>query len=87
MIQQRVIQAFEEEKARSKLPGYVPSYDDFEPEVIVPPAPSPRPTSPCRPTQVQGAEKPHGPHKTAVPQQAPRRNRSAGTGFGAGIFD
>ena len=29
MIQQRVIQAFEEEKARSKLPGYVPSYDDF----------------------------------------------------------
>ena len=30
MIQQRVIQAFEEEKARSKLPGYVPSYDDFD---------------------------------------------------------
>ena len=30
MIQQRVIQAFEEEKARSKLPGYVPSYEDFD---------------------------------------------------------
>ena len=30
MIQQRVIQAYEEEKARSKLPGYVPTYDDFD---------------------------------------------------------
>ena len=30
MIQQRVIQAYEEEKARSKLPGYVPSYDDLD---------------------------------------------------------
>ena len=34
MIQQRVIQAFEEEKARSKLPGYVPSYEDFDSETI-----------------------------------------------------
>ena len=32
MIQQWVIQAYEEEKARSKLPGYVPSYDDFDDE-------------------------------------------------------
>lgn len=32
MIQQRVIAAFEEEKVRSKLPGYVPSYDDFDQE-------------------------------------------------------
>ena len=32
MIQQRVILAFQEEKARAKLPGYVPSYDDFEQE-------------------------------------------------------
>ena len=30
MIQQRVVQAYEEEKGRSKLPGYVPSYEDFE---------------------------------------------------------
>ena len=33
MIQQRVIRAFEEEKARSKLPGYVPSYEDFDGEM------------------------------------------------------
>ncbi len=32
MIQQRVIAAFEEEKVRTKLPGYVPSYDDFDQE-------------------------------------------------------
>src|SRR5471030_2789829 len=32
MIQDRVIQAFEEEKTRSKQPGYVPSYDDFDGE-------------------------------------------------------
>ena len=32
LIQHRVIQAFEEEKARAKLPGYVPSYDDFDGE-------------------------------------------------------
>jgi stage V sporulation protein G len=32
MIQQRVISAFEEEKVQAKLPGYVPSYDDFDQE-------------------------------------------------------
>jgi stage V sporulation protein G len=34
MIQQRVIEAFEEEKARAKLPGYVPSYDDLDGEEV-----------------------------------------------------
>ena len=29
MIQERVIRAFEEEQVKSKLPGYVSSYDDF----------------------------------------------------------
>jgi stage V sporulation protein G len=33
IIQQRVIQAFEEEKARSKLPGYIPTYDDLDDDV------------------------------------------------------
>jgi len=32
MIQARVIQAYEEEKSRSRLPGYVPSYDDYDEE-------------------------------------------------------
>ena len=59
MIQHRVIQAFEEEKARSKLPGYVSSYDDFEAEgargVVS--------AADCgsNDAQIQKAERPHGP--------------------------
>lgn len=77
-IQQRVIEAFEEEKARSKLPGYVPSYDDFDAEDV----PQSRPATSH--TQVQGAEKPRGPHKAPAGQFAHRR---ANGGFGAGIFE
>ena len=80
MIQQRVIQAFEEEKARSKMPGYVPSYDDFEPEEMGPPQPIRRRLAPA---QFQGAEKPHGPHKAGSQSQAGRSHN----GFGAGIFE
>ena len=83
MIQQRVIRAYEEEKNRSKLPGYVPSYDDFEPEVVAPPR---APTT----TQIQGAEKPHGPHKLPSQQQQPAANANTQpkvVGFGAGVFD
>jgi stage V sporulation protein G len=84
MIQQRVIQAFEEEKARSKLPGYTPSYQDFEPEFATPTA-SPRTMATASP-QVQGAEKPRGPHK--APSQQPRAQpMSHHNGFGVGIFD
>ena len=79
MIQQRVIQAFEEEKARAKLPGYVPSYDDFEPETITMPSRQ----STVTPAQVQGAEKPRGPHKSPAGQ--PQRQTVGG--FGAGIFE
>ena len=80
MIQQRVIQAFEEEKARARLPGYVPSYDDFEPEEV---GRSSRPAM-LSSAQVQGAEKPHGPHKAPA-----QRRHVDGThnGFGAGIFE
>jgi len=81
MIQQRVIVAYEEEKARAKLPGYVPSYDDYEPEDVGFAA---RPAS-ITMTQVQGAEKPHGPHK--MPAHQPQADRSQRNGFGAGIFE
>ena len=80
MIQQRVIQAFEEERARSKLPGYVPSYDDFEPPDVGPP---PRPASVVA-AQFQPAEKPRGPHKPPAPSQV---NGAAESTFGAGIFE
>lgn len=80
MIQQRVIRAFEEERARSKLPGYVPSYSDFEPEEVRPSARS----NGIAPTQFQGAERPHGPHKPASRQSSASRPHN---GFGTGIFE
>lgn len=82
MIQQRVIKAFEEEKAQAKLPGYVPSYDDFEPEVVAQPRAGTT-------TQIQGAEKPRGPHKMPSQQQSASRpaTQSTSNGFGAGVFD
>lgn len=56
MIQQRVVAAFEEEKVRAKLPGYVPSYDDFDqeeaPVELRADAPSP-PAGPSRLPQAQ----------------------------------
>ncbi len=92
MIQDRVIAAFEQERAQASLPGYVPSYDDFEP----PPAATPTPTpaaaetvsaapQPVEPAQVQGAELPRGPHKTPSHQPQAEENQAEGE-FGAGIF-
>lgn len=37
MIQERVIQSFHEEIERSRLPGYVSSYDDFDEDIAPPP--------------------------------------------------
>ena len=90
MIQGRVIRAFTEERSQSALPGYIPSYEDFE--EVTPPAPAPpaapppaeRPPAPEH-TQVQSAERPRGPHKT--PSHQPQSEKSANDGFGAGIFD
>jgi stage V sporulation protein G len=91
MIQQRVIKAYEEEKARSKLPGYVPSYQDFEEEVSwsAPASAASAAAVSVESPKLQGAEKPHGPHR---PPQAAQVAPSAGenrlsNGFGAGIFD
>ena len=79
MIQQRVIQAFEEEKARARMPGYVSSYDDFDSDEGGPPNRS----AALAPPQFQRAEKPHGPHKAGSRSQAGRSHN----GFGAGIFE
>jgi stage V sporulation protein G len=87
MIQQRVIEAYEEEKARSKLPGYVPSYEDFDDD---PAWPSPQAASAvAEAPKVQAAEKPRGPHR---PPTAPQRSSRPGEArlndnFGAGIFE
>jgi len=85
MIQQRVIEAFEEEKLQSQLPNYVSKYDDFDL-----PAPASQPTvarpPAVEPAQLQGAEKPRGPHKAPSHQSRAKEESSAG-GFGDGIFE
>ena len=90
MIQQRVIQAYEEEKARSKLPGYVPSYEDFDDDSTwMPPAAGLRRRRTSEAPKVQAAEKPRGPHRPpAAPQRGPRPGETRGNdSFGAGIFE
>jgi len=87
MIQSRVIAAFEDERTQAELPGYMPSYDDFDSNEDAAPAPAPQ-EEPSRPssTQVQPPEKPRGPHKT--PSRQPQtRSRPQGGNFGAGVFD
>jgi stage V sporulation protein G len=81
MIQERVIAAFKEEKARATMPGYIPSYDDLDAGDV---------TIPHRSGQIaqahaQGAEKPHGPH-TPPSRDAHAKGHMNGD-FGAGIFD
>jgi stage V sporulation protein G len=85
MIQQRVIAAFEEEKQRAKLPGYVPSYDDYEDDAG--PADVAAAPRAVEPAQLQGAEKPKGPHRP--PARTPHAPSSAppADSFGAGVFD
>ncbi len=87
MIQTRVIAAFEEEKARSKLPGYVPSYDDFDggDEFDLPVDRSAAASPSVQSAQVQPAERPRGPHR--APSRATRGADRPKSEFGAGIFE
>jgi stage V sporulation protein G len=91
MIQKRVIQAYEEERARAKLPGYVPpSFDDFDAgeEGVVEAPVEPKRVSATEAPQIQPAEKPRGPHRT-VPRTVANANsnRERKDSFGAGIFE
>ena len=98
MIQQRVIQAFGEEKAKAKLPGYVPSYDDFDEDGAAwNPAPHHSPArsvsadcaveSPRLQGTVRNGETPRGPHRAAADGPNLGRGPRAAGGFGAGIFE
>ena len=80
MIQTRVIEAFEDEKAQAKLPGYISRYEDFEEE------PTPVRSGVIEATQIQQAEKPRGPHTPPSRRTAASDGASAG-GFGEGIFE
>lgn len=83
MIQQRVIESFEEEKERASEPGYVSRYDDLDHEEI---EEIQQPQHTMEPAQFQQAEKPRGPHKGPA-RQSQHAARPPRGGFGAGIFD
>ena len=89
MIQNRVIRAYEEEKARSLLPGYVPPcYDDLDGGEDTPAGAASSKTSTVETTQIQGAEKPRGPHRMPGRQSQPASDRPRNdASFGAGIFE
>jgi len=73
MIQARVIAAYEEEKARAKLPGYVSTYEDFDEERTAEAAePLPKKT-PHRKAHSE-REQPRGPHKP--PEDVTQKERS-----------
>ncbi|NLS94484.1 MAG: stage V sporulation protein G [Planctomycetaceae bacterium] len=83
LIQQKVITAFERELSESTKPDYRPSYDDFDQyEAAVE---EERP--PLKPTQVQQAEAPRGPHKAPSFRKESTRSQSERGGFGKGVFD
>jgi len=101
MIQDRVIQAFEEEKLRAAEPGYVSTYDDYDggDDDDLDSA-EPRRAGTVEPAQVQGAEKPRGPHSApGRPAASPNRESADQSDshsgvpkphnqtFGAGIFE
>jgi len=66
MIQDRVILAYREELERSKLPGYVSSYDDFDEEAAL-----------SRPAERQPARKPSEPRTPAPHMQPPAEKIAA----------
>lgn len=84
MIQNRVIKSYEEEKSRSQQPGYVPpKYDDFDIDVDEPAA-RPERVSAVEAPQVQGAEKPRGPHR--LPNRQGALHERPKDAFGEGVF-
>jgi len=78
MIQQKVIQAFEEEREQAQQPGYISRYEDIDLDE------EPKPGR-VEPAQVQGAEQPRGPHTR--PAEQPQESHRRRDDFGAGIFD
>ncbi len=83
MIQQKVIEAFEQEKTRAVQPGYVSNYEDYDDYEARPAEEKPAVT----PTQVQPAETPRGPHKIPARRSQDSTANAGRKDFGAGIFD
>jgi stage V sporulation protein G len=78
MIQQRVVRAFAEELEKSKLPGYVSRYDEFEQEVdevfVAVPSRNDSPRPAARPPRQNGASRPQPHMRTAtIPAKGPHK--------------
>lgn len=90
IIQETVIRAYRDEVDRSKLPGYVPSYDDFDDPDLDRPARRQRPAAVNAAhhdrAQIQPAEVvPRAPHTLLLPPAAvPAADKQ--NSFGAGIW-
>lgn len=91
MIQERVIAEYQEERERSKEPGYISRYDDFDYDYD-----EPRGDRATRVDSAHGSHQPHQPSpgvpsKKARTSGGPQGKRSGGKSqkrddFGAGIF-
>jgi len=100
MIQDRVIQAFRDEVERSKLPGYVSSYDDFDDEAVHapphergphrrserPPAPAPAVAAADRPMPERNTVQPAEQEPRGPHKLRERQTAPQGSSFGAGIW-
>lgn len=90
MIQAAVIRAFRDEVERSKLPGYVPSYDDFDDIELDRPARRAKPAAREAvgdKTHVQPAETvPPPPHSLSSQPSPISNSASQQRAFGAGIW-
>ncbi|HET6880930.1 MAG TPA: septation protein SpoVG family protein [Pirellulales bacterium] len=88
LIQEAVIRAFRDEVERSKLPDYVPSYDDFDDFELERPAKRPKPAAreaAIEKTRLEPAQTaPRAPH--TVPVQPAVSNSNKHGAFGAGIW-
>lgn len=95
-MQQRIVHAFQEELERAKLPGYVPSYEDFDHDDDVGDAPDSQQAAATAPRHMPAPhitpdaarapqrEQPRGPHTVPATQRQPTHRNDEG--FGAGVF-
>ena len=96
MLQEKLVQAFQEEVRKSQLPGYVPSYFDFEDEGEIDLPENPRSAAPKVDGMRSERFEVHGPHKVRAPRMSDRlplpEKRTAAAAetprdaFGAGIL-
>ncbi|MBN2290789.1 MAG: SpoVG family protein [Pirellulales bacterium] len=84
MIQNKVIESYEEEKQLATSPDYVSNYDDYDQEDSMTHSTS-RPSS-VEPAHTQPADKFGGPHISPA-RKNQSTNKATSGGFGEGVFE